>query len=84
MLLKEGIMRTKENVNDARTLLGGSDVDWGPSRSGSGPAAAGLGLIVRDVLSALCLYCDAERMLLKYEPEDVMAINEIGHVGGRV
>lgn len=42
MLLKEGIIRMKENVNDARTLLGGSDVDWGPSRSGSGPAAAGL------------------------------------------
>lgn len=42
--------RTKENVNDARTLLGGSDVDWKPSRSGSGSAAVGLAR--KDVLSS--------------------------------
>ena len=66
MLLKEGIIRMKENVNDARTLLGGSDVDWGPSRSGSGPAAAGLArmaVLSSEMSSALCV-CTA--MLNKY------------------
>ena len=57
------------------------DRDQGQLRRGS---RANGRLIVRIVLSALCQYCDAQRMLLINEAGNVMAINETGRVEGGV